>query len=73
MALSHCWGQVQPTTLNSDTVGQLMAGFWTDILTQSFQDAVWLAINVLGIRYLWINSLCILQDDVEDWHDKRGA
>lgn len=43
-----------------------MAGVKTNTLPQSFQDAVWLA-HELGIRYLWIDSLCILQDDPEDW------
>lgn len=26
----------------------------------------------LGLRYLWIDSLCILQDDVDDWRHEGG-
>jgi hypothetical protein len=35
-------------------------------LPQTFQDAVTIAKN-LGIEYLWIDSLCIIQDSIEDW------
>ncbi|KEY69918.1 hypothetical protein S7711_06456 [Stachybotrys chartarum IBT 7711] len=37
-----------------------------ELISASMMDAIWLA-NQLGIHYLWIDSLCILQDDVEDW------
>ncbi|KAK1751465.1 heterokaryon incompatibility protein-domain-containing protein [Echria macrotheca] len=66
VALSHCWGQVQPTTLNRDTADGLMGGVKTNTLPQSFQDAVWVT-HQLGMRYLWIDSLCIVQDDLDDW------
>ncbi|KAH7625330.1 hypothetical protein B0T09DRAFT_361305 [Sordaria sp. MPI-SDFR-AT-0083] len=35
-------------------------------LPQTFADAVWVT-RELGIRYLWINSLCIIQDSPSDW------
>lgn len=70
-ALSHCWGPVQPTTLNRDTATNLMAGAKTSTLPRSFQDAVWVA-HELGLRWLWIDSLCILQDDAEDWAQESG-
>lgn len=31
-----------------------------------FSDAI-TATRVLGIRYIWIDALCILQDSIEDW------
>ncbi|KAH6654503.1 heterokaryon incompatibility protein-domain-containing protein [Truncatella angustata] len=65
-ALSHCWGIVQPITFNTQTGEELHKGIRTAKLPQSFQDAIWLTIR-LGIRYLWIDSLCIIQDDVRDW------
>jgi hypothetical protein len=39
-------------------------------LTKTFQDAIAIA-RSLGIAYLWIDSLCIIQDDAEDW-DKES-
>lgn len=35
-------------------------------LPQTFRDAVTLA-KVLAIKYLWIDSLCTIQDSLEDW------
>ncbi|KAF9765901.1 hypothetical protein IL306_001747 [Fusarium sp. DS 682] len=35
-------------------------------LPKTFQDAI-SATRKLGYRYLWIDSLCILQDDQQDW------
>ncbi|KAL2875632.1 hypothetical protein SGCOL_009093 [Colletotrichum sp. CLE4] len=34
--------------------------------TRGYQDAIGLT-RKLGIRYIWIDSLCIIQDDKEDW------
>ncbi|KAF1351493.1 HET-domain-containing protein, partial [Lizonia empirigonia] len=69
--LSHCWGPKGPTLkLNSDTMTALTAGICVDRLPKTFQDAVVLCLN-LGIQYLWIDALCILQDNEDDW--KRAA
>jgi hypothetical protein len=35
-------------------------------MTKTFQDAVVIT-RALGIQYLWIDSLCILQGDKDDW------
>ncbi|PQE03115.1 heterokaryon incompatibility protein [Rutstroemia sp. NJR-2017a BVV2] len=32
----------------------------------TFQNAVQIT-RALGLRYLWIDSLCIIQDDKDDW------
>lgn len=36
-------------------------------LTETFMRACVLAVK-LGVRFVWIDSLCIIQDDVEDWN-----
>jgi hypothetical protein len=35
-------------------------------LPRTFQDAIAMT-RKLGVRYMWIDSLCICQDDVKDW------
>ncbi|KAH7378009.1 hypothetical protein BKA64DRAFT_585809, partial [Cadophora sp. MPI-SDFR-AT-0126] len=35
-----------------------------------FRDAIELT-RTLGIRFLWIDSLCIIQDDIEDWEREQ--
>jgi Heterokaryon incompatibility protein (HET) len=37
-----------------------------NLLPKTFQDAVSF-VRRLGIRYLWIDALCIVQDDPDDW------
>ncbi|KAH3908557.1 hypothetical protein HBH56_176610 [Parastagonospora nodorum] len=64
--LSHCWGGEQPlqTTRDSLTRHQNVI-YWRD-LPRTFQDAVFVT-RAFGIPYLWIDSLCIVQDDLDDW------
>jgi hypothetical protein len=40
-------------------------------LPKTFQDTVMLA-RVLGLNYVWIDSLCIVQNDTPDWHSEAG-
>ncbi|KAM3067018.1 hypothetical protein ACMFMG_011800 [Clarireedia jacksonii] len=40
-------------------------------LPKTFQDAIIISRN-LGIRYLWIDSLCITQDDMDDWRQEAS-
>ncbi|PMD19341.1 heterokaryon incompatibility, partial [Hyaloscypha hepaticicola] len=40
-------------------------------LPKTFQDAV-LITRDLGVRYLWIDSLCIIQDSDEDWEQEAA-
>ncbi|CAG8958602.1 hypothetical protein HYFRA_00009919 [Hymenoscyphus fraxineus] len=64
--LSHCWGKshvIQTTTNNMELRMQSIG--WND-LPKTFQDAITL-LRALDIRYLWIDSLCIIQDDPLDW------
>jgi hypothetical protein len=71
MTLSHCWGPTQFITTTRDTIKQRIAGIALSDLPQTFKDAVSLT-RKLGIRYLWIDSLCIKQKDKEDWEREAG-
>ncbi|KAF4495713.1 heterokaryon incompatibility [Fusarium agapanthi] len=64
-ALSHCWGSVQPLTLNTNTAQQLYEGISIEAFPRTFQDAFWVT-QKLEIPYLWIDSLCIIQDSNDD-------
>jgi len=65
VCLSHCWGSVQPlkTTL-SNAHHHFKSIPWAAI-PRLFQDAL-LVTERLGVGYVWIDSLCIIQDDVAD-------
>lgn len=69
VALSHKWGH--PTTHGRfyTTRGKLktfQAGISFEDLPKTFQNAVEIT-RALEVRYLWIDSLCIIQEDNEDW------
>jgi hypothetical protein len=64
--LSHCWGTSQVLTTTKGTLSQRFLGIRWDPLPRIFQDAIALTKN-LGIEYLWIDSLCIIQGDHKDW------
>lgn len=67
IALSHCWGKAEmhsKTTLEKLVKYQHSIDF--EALPLSFQDAITIT-RGLGIRFLWIDSLCIVQDDKSDW------
>ncbi|KAH7064101.1 heterokaryon incompatibility protein-domain-containing protein [Paraphoma chrysanthemicola] len=69
IALSHCWGPEDRSPLK--TTKQNRAKHLLDIpfdqLGKTFQDVVTLACGI-GIEFVWIDSLCILQGDKGDWH-----
>lgn len=64
--LSYCWGsRLQPTQLTSANLPAFIKQIRVEGLPQSIQDAIFTA-RKLGLRYLWIDSLCIIQDSAED-------
>jgi hypothetical protein len=65
-SLSHCWGKSQQFTTTKATMSARKAGIEVLGLPQSFQDAIAIS-RELEIRYIWVDSLCICQDDGADW------
>lgn len=66
--LSHCWGGKIAETAVTTTVNlkSMKEGIPIEHFPQTFQDAVRMT-RRLGLQYLWIDSMCILQDDESDW------
>jgi hypothetical protein len=65
-ALSHCWGKIPFLTTKKDTLDERQAGIFMSSLPKNFTNAIETT-RALGIQYIWIDSLCIIQDDSEDW------
>jgi hypothetical protein len=67
-ALSYCWGSDQQhlftTTLS--TLNNRLSGIEIERLPKTYRDAI-VVTRALGARYLWIDALCIIQDDQDDW------
>ena len=71
LTLSHCWGGKPCLTTTSSTLEGRKRSIPLSSLPKTFREAV-LITRRLGIRYLWIDSLCILQDSRTDW-EKESA
>ncbi|KAI0534223.1 heterokaryon incompatibility protein-domain-containing protein [Xylaria digitata] len=56
VALSHCWGNLSAFELE----------IALEILPRTFRDVV-IVVRRLARRFVWIDSLCIIQDSPEDW------
>jgi hypothetical protein len=66
ITLSHCWGSQQPLTTTAATLNTRNMNISWESLPAVFQDAITVT-RRLHIHFLWIDSLCILQDVKEDW------
>ncbi|KAK6822847.1 HET-domain-containing protein [Apiospora arundinis] len=64
--LSHCWGSQQPTRLLKSNLARFQLASPIKSLPKTFQDASIVTCS-LGLQYIWIDSLCIIQDDPQDW------
>ncbi|KAH6662169.1 heterokaryon incompatibility protein-domain-containing protein, partial [Halenospora varia] len=67
--LSHCWGKQKLPTTTSDNIAQRYINIELSELPQTYRDAIKIT-KRLQIQYLWIDSLCIIQDSVKDWQEE---
>jgi hypothetical protein len=64
-ALSYVWGSRQPILTLSANIAEHMAGIDITTLPNTLKDAVHVT-RAIGLRYLWIDALCIVQDSTND-------
>lgn len=65
--LSYCWGQSgQASKTITTNLGQHLKSIPLDGLPKTITDSLKLSCK-LGFRYIWVDSLCIIQDDHDDW------
>ncbi|KAF2098819.1 HET-domain-containing protein [Rhizodiscina lignyota] len=65
-ALSHCWGKRPLFKTETHNIDAQKAQIAWEKFPHTFQDAI-IVTRGLNIRYLWIDALCIVQDDTADW------
>jgi hypothetical protein len=71
--LSHCWGDVEnhfKTTRENKAV-HMSKGILVEELPKTYKDAV-VVCKELGISYLWIDSICIIQNSEQDWNEQAS-
>lgn len=65
--LSYCWGKADPVwQCTRSNVDQYLSRIDCKRLPATICNSIVIAAK-LGIRYLWIDSLCIIQDSDLDW------
>ncbi|RYO77898.1 hypothetical protein DL762_008975 [Monosporascus cannonballus] len=69
MTLSHRWGVVnEPPKLSKGNFKERQVGIVVSSVPKSFRDAIQIA-RRLGVGWLWIDSLCIIQDSEGGWRE----
>lgn len=71
VALSHCWGLSHRLTTTKENYHSHRDGIPLSQLPTTFRQAV-LVTRRLDVQYLWIDSLCIIQDDFLDWEHEAS-
>ncbi|OCK80554.1 HET-domain-containing protein [Lepidopterella palustris CBS 459.81] len=64
--LSHTWGIAQPLILTFESYPTFSRGIPLGVMDLTFRHAI-IVTRRLGIQYLWVDALCIIQDSREDW------
>ena len=65
-ALSYCWGNYKGPVLTMANLNDMRHGIPFLGLPKTIRDAIKIS-RGLGLRYLWVDSQCIIQDSIQDW------
>jgi hypothetical protein len=65
VALSYCWGEDQPFKTTLSTLGSRKEGISVSVLPKTIRDAIEIT-RQLNIDFLWVDSLCIVQDSEDE-------
>jgi hypothetical protein len=72
VCLSHCWGPSDHVTkTTSENLEEYKYAIPEINLTKTFRDAVDIC-RRLNIDFLWIDSLCIIQNSESDWREQSA-
>ena len=69
--LSYCWGTAPALKLTISTLDHFLHDIDPSTLSRTHRDAVEV-VRKLGISYIWIDSLCIVQNSPADWRKESG-
>ncbi|KAL9117110.1 MAG: hypothetical protein Q9187_006358, partial [Circinaria calcarea] len=72
ISLSHCWGRNPVLSLRLSDLAHFKKGIPLESLPKTFRHAIEVTRH-FKIRYIWIDSLCIIQDSVDDWQSEASS
>jgi hypothetical protein len=71
LTLSHCWGNGTVTKMVHGNLEERKKRISMNELSSNLRDAV-IVTRQLEFQYLWIDSLCIIQDSRADWETEAS-
>ena len=71
-SLSYCWGKTSNFTLKAANLQDMKTSIPYEALPKTIQHAITITRD-LDVSYLWVDSLCIVQDSTEDWERECAA
>ncbi|KAI1123699.1 heterokaryon incompatibility protein-domain-containing protein [Nemania abortiva] len=71
VALSYCWGQGVSLRTTKANILDMMTSIKSTSLPSVILDAIKIT-AVLDFKYIWVDSLCIVQDDAQDWEEESA-
>ncbi|KAI1872780.1 uncharacterized protein JN550_003654 [Neoarthrinium moseri] len=71
VTLSHCWGGAHPLMTTTENYQDHLGSVALATLQRTFHDFI-VTTRRLCYRFLWIDSLCIIQGPGGDWADQCG-
>ena len=66
IALSYCWGDGNRFRATKSNISELLQEMDEEELPATIRDAIEVA-RYLRVQYIWVDALCIIQDDTQDW------
>ncbi|KAM7204824.1 Heterokaryon incompatibility protein (HET) domain containing protein [Rhypophila sp. PSN 637] len=69
--LSYCWGEGVPLRTTTENISSHLSEIPMSSFPATLRDAIDLA-KALGFVYIWIDALCIIQDDEHDWAEQAA-
>ncbi|KAL9599825.1 MAG: hypothetical protein Q9219_003611 [cf. Caloplaca sp. 3 TL-2023] len=72
LALSYCWGGISHYKTVRDNIDHRKTGFSLGELPAVMRDAIEVT-RKCDIKYLWVDALCICQDNEEEWELEAAA
>jgi hypothetical protein len=71
VALSYCWGEWTGLVTKRGNLANMMHSISLEDLPAVVKDAIYVC-RKYGIRYLWVDALCICQDDTDEWQSEAA-
>lgn len=71
LALSYCWGASDHIITKLSNYEHHLRNIPWQALPATYRDAIDF-VRAVGYRYIWIDALCIIQDDRDDWNSEAA-